>query len=363
MQTLLPLIASLVAFGVLVTVHECGHFLFCKLFNVDTPIFSIGFGPVLFKRVIGRTEFRLSLIPLGGFCAVAGAELPGEGDEHESSDEEHIPFERTFVARNFFQKFLILMGGILCNLLLAYALFTAVNYGTLPVTTPQVVITHIAPESTAAYYDIRKNDIIIGYNNTPFSLTEQDTVRTQVTAMLSTIQGLTNEAFTLHLKRGTELIKKEVIINKTLGVSLAQTKAPVEGKTITNSLRTAFKTGVALTHSCIAQTATALKGIFSSRSLRGMGGPLMILSSSFGFAQEGMRALWEFIATISINLALLNLIPFGPLDGGQLIFLVAEWVIRRPLPTRAKEIFLTATWYLFIGLFIFLTYRDILRLF
>lgn len=358
-HTLFPLFAALAGFGILITVHEFGHFIFCKIFNVDTPIFSIGFGPVLIDKKIGTTEFRLSLIPLGGFCAVAGAEIPGE-DGH--SDTASIPFERTFDAKNYVQKLLILMGGILCNLLFAYAALTGLNWGTQHETRTDILITSVQPQSTAAYYDLRKNDIISGYNNTAFPA-DHTKAMSAVSEMLEAIKNLENERITLHINReGTE-IKKEIIVNKTIGFSLTYNKMIKEGKTYYNSLGTALSLGIAQTNKWIGETVEALKSMFVNRSLRSMGGPVMMLSSSFSMARKSISALIEFLATISISLALINLIPFGPLDGGQLLFTTIEGIIRQPLPSRYKERFLVGTWYLFIAFFIFLTYRDIMRLF
>ena len=110
-------IAGGLGFGFLVGFHELGHFLFCKLFGVKTPSFSIGFGPQLLKKKIGDTVFTLSAIPFGGYVEIAGSEEPGQGEQKESKSLA----PDSFAVKPYYQKMLIIAGGILFNLIFAYA--------------------------------------------------------------------------------------------------------------------------------------------------------------------------------------------------------------------------------------------------
>ena len=112
---LLPLAYALIGFGLLITVHECGHFFFCKLFGIRTPTFSIGMGPTLYQRNIGQTNFRLALVPIGGYVEIAGMAEVGQGEQAHAEDAG----PDSFSSKPFWQRFLVLIGGILFNSLFA----------------------------------------------------------------------------------------------------------------------------------------------------------------------------------------------------------------------------------------------------
>jgi len=126
---LVPFFFALAGFGLLITIHEFGHFLFCKLFGIHTPTFSIGMGPTLFKRKIGDTNFRLAAIPIGGYVEIAGMAEVGQGGQAQAHDKG----PRSFGAKPYWQKFFVLTGGILFNMLFAYSVFIALYFIGMPV--------------------------------------------------------------------------------------------------------------------------------------------------------------------------------------------------------------------------------------
>jgi len=104
---MLPLLWAFLGIGVLITIHECGHFVFCKLFGVHTPTFSIGFGPEIFRKKIGTTNFRLAAIPLGGYVEIAGHAEVGQGDQEFAS----VVGPESFESKSYWQKILVMSGG------------------------------------------------------------------------------------------------------------------------------------------------------------------------------------------------------------------------------------------------------------
>ncbi len=363
---LLPLLLAGIGFGLLITVHELGHFFFCKLFKIGTPVFSIGFGPSLFKKKIGSTEFRLSLIPLGGYCAIQGMSDPEAGmvDTNEAELNPVYAFE----TKSFSQKMLVILGGILFNIIFAYCIFIGMHWGTHQELKTELTISYIVSNSAAEKHNLTAGSIITGYNTTTFS-TDKITAQTEIRTFLKTISENPHKTLTLSLTQQDGTCDTKTITlgaldatTGSLGVGLDIIQKPVAGSYIHHSFTNAFCKGITITHSYITTTASAITTMFKRRSLDGMAGPLTMFTQTFKSAQLGLRTLWEFVGMISITLALMNLIPIGALDGGQLLFILLEGIIRRPLPRRLKESIIIASWILFFLLVIILSYKDIIRM-
>ncbi len=114
------LFEGIIGLGFIIAFHELGHFLFCKAFNIRVPSFSIGFGPKLFSKKIGGTEFSLSAIPLGGYVEIAGSAEVGQGEQKEA----HANDEGSFARKPYYQKLLVMLGGIAFNILFAYVVLS-----------------------------------------------------------------------------------------------------------------------------------------------------------------------------------------------------------------------------------------------
>jgi regulator of sigma E protease len=151
---LLPLLYAVIGFGALIAIHECGHFLFCKLFGIHTPTFSIGFGPELYRKQIGKTNFRLAAIPLGGYVEIAGLAEVGQGEQEHA----HITGEESFDSKPWWQKFFVLSGGILCNLLFAYIVFSILFMVGSPRQQQAVMVAGIVKESAAELSGLKPGD-------------------------------------------------------------------------------------------------------------------------------------------------------------------------------------------------------------
>lgn len=363
---LIPILLTGIGFGLLVTVHEFGHFIFAKLFNIGVPVFSIGFGPSIFKKRLGSTEFRLSLIPLGGYCAIQGMSDPEAG----MVDTDDIPSDpsQSFEEKSLWKKVIVILGGIFLNLAFAYATFISINYGTHQKTVATLNVSFVAKESAAEKAGITKGTLITGYNNVTFTH-ENNQLQGELNQFLATIKTYAHKTMSISVKADDGCISEmPVMIGSTdgavgsLGIGLEVINTPIEGEFVYNSLPTAIQKGITLTNHYIQATANSLLSIFKQRSLSGLGGPLAIFTQIYKGAQSGLASLFAFLGTLSISLALMNLIPLGALDGGQLLFILIEGTTRRKLPEKLKIAVIIASWLLFLGLTLVLSYHDVVRL-
>lgn len=344
--------AGIIGIGFLITIHEIGHFLFCKIFNVSVPSFSVGFGPVLWQKKIGETNFLISAIPLGGFVEIAGSAEVGQGEQKEAQRDD----ERSLVHKPYWQKLCIMLGGIIINLLFAYIVIIGIlatgTPGTLLV--PETItstIEMVSPDSAAEKAGVQAGDHIISLNNIPFNTEHPET-------FFASLMQLPGTTTSIVLERSGEHLEKQISFNpekKTgiLGVAFAtHALKPLP-------LLQAIKKGITLTNTYIAQVGSFLKRLITYRKLEGAGGPIGIIAAITGGAQKGLKIYLLLLAVISINLAVLNLIPLPILDGGQVVFYTIEAIIRRRIPDKIKETIAIGCWILFLLLTIYLTYYDI----
>ncbi|MFA6527758.1 MAG: M50 family metallopeptidase [Candidatus Babeliales bacterium] len=359
---LIPALATLIGFGALIAIHELGHFLFCKLFNIHTPTFSIGFGPELFSRKIGDTHFRLALIPFGGYCEIAGHEEVGQGDQAHALDRS----DRSFDVKPYWQKLLVMLGGIICNLLFAYTIACTLFIVGKHVEKPGVYIVSVLPSSPAQHAGLEAKDRVLALGKHQLA-TPTLTGETASTLVIQELASKPGQQINLLIERdGQEKIITATLASKPAGTKMIGSLGVNFGFNypITQlPFFQAIKAGIEQTNNWIRMIVQSLTTLASRRSLDGAGGPVMIFSQIFSSAQNGLLSLLVLLALISINLALLNLLPIGALDGGQVLFITIEAAIRRKIPDTVKIGINLASWAFFIILTLILTYRDIIALF
>lgn len=363
---LLPLLLTGAGIGFLITIHEFGHFIFAKLFNIGVPVFSIGFGPGLIKKRIGATEYRLSLIPLGGYCAIQMDSDPEAG--MVTPDPEAAPLDpaQSFDTKPFWQKLLVLLGGILFNIAFAYIAFIGLHCGTRPKVVTEIIATAITEKSPAAKSRIAIGDRITGYDGITFG-SGSASVHEQIRTFLDTIAAKPQQKMLLAIttKDMQEKVRR-VTLGETadkagfLGVAMEIKQVPIEGQYESDTFFDAIHKGIGLTNFYIKNTFAIIPSKFKRRNLDGLVGPLGLFSYAYTSAQQGLRSLLYFLSTFSVTLAIMNLIPIGALDGGQLLFTLIEGITRRRLPRKLKEGIIIGSWILFMLLTITLLYRDVL---
>jgi len=356
-QQLFFILLGILGMGFLIGFHELGHFLFAKLFKIRIPSFSLGFGPRLLTKKIGETEFCLSAIPFGGYVEIAGAAEVGQGDQKEAFATD----EGSFAAKPFYQKLCVMLGGIVFNLAFAYFTMTLLFMTGIPKTPlmPNPIISAVHNLSSAENGDLHVGDRIISIN--------EEKVGKNIQKIQQIIQPLALKEATIIIEREGELFTKNIIIGSretetdpigVLGVEFDSLATPP------HTFIEAFKLGIATCNQWIKDTFLAFYQLTLTRSrgIEKIGGPIMIIAMAVKSAAAGWKIFLLLLTIISINLAVLNVIPLPILDGGQILFYSIEALIRRPIPHKVREYIHIATWVMFMILFIYLGINDINRL-
>ncbi len=349
-------IIGLLGISLLVAVHELGHFMFAKLFNVYVPSFSIGFGPRLVEKKIGETTFALSAIPLGGYVEIAGSQELGQGEQLHASSKD----ERSFAAKPYWQKFLIMIGGILFNLIFAFlALSFLFNVGT-PAIGPMTnnkpaIIGAVLPDSAAQKAGLQPHDKIIAVNDAAI-VTIQDYVNSTKNKPNQTVN-LTIERNGVEQKISTALGSQKV---NNAEIS----KLGVHWHILALPFAQAIQKGFQETKNLAILTFKSLLPIFpkSGEEQGSIGGPIALIAQMIQAAGNGMKFFLLFLALVSIGLAVLNLFPLPILDGGQILFFTIEAITGKPIADATRYKIHQYSWYFILALIAFLSYRDITKL-
>jgi regulator of sigma E protease len=347
----------IIVLGILIFVHELGHFIVAKLFKVKVLKFSLGFGPRLVGRRIGETEYQVSAFPLGGYVNMLG-ENPG--DETTAAEKE-----RSFAAKPVWQRFLIVAAGPFFNLAFAVVLFFLIFAAVgIPHPAPGTMIGEIAVDSPAAEAGLMKGDRIIAINGIATEDWED------VSRLIQDSEGRPVE---LDIRRNGEIfstvgepVQQEVknIFGEVVGqrYMLGITRSSeVEYQSV--SLVTAMGAGLEQTWSLISLTLVAIVKMFQQIiPASELGGPILIAQLAGQQMEVGWINFVYFIALISINLGILNLLPIPVLDGGHLVFFGVEAITRRPVSMKIREMAQQIGLFLLIALMFFVFYNDIMRL-
>jgi regulator of sigma E protease len=350
----ISVIAFVVVLGVLIFAHELGHFLVARLFGVGVEKFSLGFGPRIAGKTVGRTDYRISAIPLGGYVKMVGE------DPDSDIDPEDLPY--SFTHKHVFKRICIVAAGPFFNMLLALVIF----YGIFQVVGLHVlepVIGRVAEATPAAAAGIRSGDRISAIDGIPVDRWED---------MARLISESGGRALKIDIVRdGTPVmviatpqrqpsknIFGEDIDRYMLGIGSAGEVTVVRLNPIE-----ALAHGVSQTYQITALTVTSVvKLIQGAISTKTIGGPIMIAEMAGQQAREGVVSLLFFTALISINLAILNVLPIPVLDGGHLMFFFLEAVRGRPVSIRVREVAQQAGMFVLLMLMVFVFYNDITRL-
>jgi regulator of sigma E protease len=345
--------AAVIGLGVLIVVHEFGHFLFAKLSGVGVLTFSVGFGPKLWVKKIGETEYALSAFPLGGYVKMVG--------EDPTDQVEGADIEKSFAHKGLLKRIAIVAAGPGFNLLLAVILLMLVFifYG-VPVLSNQVGA--VEPGSPAELAGIQKGDRIVGLNGRPVMEWEE---------LSKGIKESSGNPLKVQIRREGE--------EKTLTVQPLKK----EGRNIFGEVRDEWMIGIGSqvsiekgnpglaivkavqqTYDYSKLTLVALyKMVIGEVSPRNIGGPILIAQMAGQQAQEGVGSFLAFLAILSINLGVLNLLPVPVLDGGHLLFFLVEAVIRRPVAAKHREMAQQVGIFLLMLLMVYAFYNDIARFF
>ncbi len=352
MELLRTVVSFLVVLGVLVFVHELGHYLAARWRGVHVEAFSIGFGRAIatWTDRLG-TVWKVAWLPLGGYVKLHGQERPQ--DVPPEVRAAWIP-GRTFHEKSVGSRAIVVAAGPIANFLLAAVLFTLL-FATVgrPIATP--VVGDILPGSAAARAGLATGDRVTAIDGAPIKSFED---------IQRIVSSRPADHMQMDVTRGDRPLSLPVLTDsrdaghgKIIGV-LGIRGGNTEYQQL--SLPQAIAGGIAQTWDVTAQTIAGVWQMLSGqRGTEDLGGPLRIAQLSGQVAQLGIASLISFIAVLSVNLGLINLFPIPILDGGHLVFYLAEAIRGRPIPPRAQEYGFRAGLALLAALFVFATWNDL----
>lgn len=356
-------ISFIVILGLLVVVHELGHFLAARAFRVGVEEFGFGFPPRLLGKKFGKTLYSLNAIPIGGFVKIKGIiEQDGSTPAGRTADD--------FMAQSLLKRFAILIAGIVMNYLLTIVLFT-VGYvigmpsqlGDLPVgarvSAAALTVTDIAADVPAAQAGLQVGDSVTAINDQ--SVVTVADVKTQLQSITA------GDTVLVTIQRDDSPV---VISAPTIALTDAQAGIGayfVETGTVQLPIGSAVVAATKQTWRLTITLGVAFAGLLSS-AIQGqdvssaVAGPVGIATLTHQATQLGLVYVIQFAALLSLNLAIFNLLPFPPLDGGKLIFVVLEAIVRRPVPLRWQVVVHNIGFIIFLIFIMAVTIKDVIGL-
>ncbi|KAF3889366.1 MULTISPECIES: RIP metalloprotease RseP [Nostocales] len=351
-------LAAIAVLAVLILVHEFGHFIAARSQGIHVNRFSLGFGPILWKYQGVETEYAIRAIPLGGFV--------GFPDDDPDST---IPPNDPNLLRNrpVLDRAIVISAGVIANLLFAYLLLTTQVFviGTAQATQPGVLIQQLAPKvsSVAAKAGLEPKDVILAADNREFETSIQE-----IEALRNIIKTHPGQPIQLKIARGDKTLSLTIVPEAnangdgTIGVELSP-NGKVERRRVSNPLK-ALSIGAAEFQRIVSMTFLGFGQLITNfqETANQVAGPVKIVEIGANIAQNDAGSLFFFAALISINLAIINILPLPALDGGQLAFLLVEGLRGKPLPNRIQEGVMQTGLVLLLGLGIFLILKETTQL-
>lgn len=333
-------LATIFVFGLIVFIHELGHFITAKMSGMQVDEFAIGFGPAIFKVQKGETLYSIRIIPLGGFNRIAGM-----------TPDEPLN-ERSFYNKPAWKKFIVISAGAVFNFILAIVLFFGLNVTVGNLTyTNEPVIGNIIAGSSAEQAHLEANDRIITIDGKKIST--WDDIR-------PSLQGTANHGVTVVVEREGQTIETTVIPkmeqdSPKIGIYPSFTRE-------TYSIGESLSLAVSRTGQTIVAMVSGIYDMIRGTQAAELSGPVGISQMAGTIAQSGFAPLLSFAAFLSINLGVINLLPLPVLDGGHLIIILAEAITGRRLPAKALLYIQMVGVALMVALFLYVTTQDIFRL-
>ncbi|MBT8479210.1 MAG: RIP metalloprotease RseP [Gemmatimonadetes bacterium] len=360
---LITILSTIVVLGVLILVHELGHFWAAKAVDIEVSRFSIGFGPKIAGFTRGETEYVLAAIPLGGYVKMEGmvgeeAVAPLEG----KTEPARKPSPRDFDAKPLWARFLVIIAGVTMNFIFAFAAFTFVarSEGVM-----DPIVGRLVAEAPAVAAGFQRGDVILELDGR--RIRAWDELQQYVGMRPSTPIAVTverdGESVELEATTGMAVVYSEIARDSVeygfLGIEVWADRA-----TRDLTLAESAAAGWHRTGAWTVEIFTFLKKLVTgSGSAKELGGPIVIGQLSGAAARQGLTAFLNFMAIISVNLAVLNLLPIPVLDGGHLVFLFAEGVRGgRPVSPQNRLRWTQVGMILVMGLMVLAFANDIMRL-
>lgn len=336
-------LAVIVVFGVLVFVHELGHFITAKLTGMRVDEFALGFGPKIISKKMGETVYSLRCIPLGGFNDIAGM-----------TKEENEAGERGYCEKSIPKRMIVIVAGSMMNLLLPVFIFWGIFFfDGVSTTSNEPILGGVTEGKAADKAGLIKGDKILAINGKEITSWQE---------IVNTIKVAEGEITIDYERNGAKnTLKVESAYNETYQRNMIG----ITGTTISTPVGFFEAAALSVQHTVniIGQMIIELGRLISQFSGDGLAGPVGVVHMTGKVAQMGIVPLLNLTAFLSLNLGIINLLPIPVLDGGHFLALMIEGIIRRPIDGKilyaAQMVGLT----LLIFLMLYATKNDLVRLF
>lgn len=340
-----------IGLSILILVHELGHFLVAKFFGIKVEEFGLGFPPRIFGHKIGETLYSINLLPFGGFVRIYG-----EGGELPLSDDK-----RSFAGQPIWKRSATILAGVVMNVLLGWFLLSII----FTIGSPEhLMISEVADDSPAAAIGLKTGDVIIEAKLNEIAF--KDPIKSD--AFIGFVKDSQGQEMILSVKRGKDILDFAVTgrINPpagqgSLGVALVEIGFPPSPpfQSIFKGLTSTFNT---LRLIAFGFLNFFLKIFVSPEIIESVAGPVGIFLVASQAGSLGIIYLFQLMAIISLNLAVLNLIPFPALDGGRFLFLIIEKIKGSPISKKYEQAINAVGFVFLVVLMILVTIQDIGRI-
>jgi len=351
----LTIISFVFVLGVLIFIHELGHFIVAKRVGIKVEKFSLGFPPNIFAKKRGDTTYCIGIIPLGGYVKMVG----------ENPDEKTTGADNEFMSKTVGQRAAVIFAGPFMNYILAIFILIGIFMvsGKAIFDENKVLVGEVVKDSPAENAGLVEDDIIISVNNMKVSNFEN--LRTEINSYVEKEITLSwihqNDTITANMITTRQEIPNLEGGVDTVGlIGFSQKPTSYQSYGFFGSIKHGFVT----THIIVWETVKFVKKVVLGEvSAKMIGGPLFIAQQSGREAKKGGSSLFFFMALLSVNLAILNVLPIPILDGGHLMFLIIEKIKGSPLSIKARVAAQQIGLVMLLGLILVVTYNDILRVF
>ena len=350
MNFIITLILFVLILGVIVFVHEFGHFMMAKLNGVYVYEFAIGMGPKLWSKKGKETEYTFRVIPIGGFCMMAGEDV-------EDDDLKKVPKDKRLQAKKPWQRFLIMFFGagnnFICAILLLF--FIGLIWGG---SSMEPMVTSVLKNSAAATSGIEAGDRILEINGHTISTTDDISLYLAVAnpeeASDITVQKENDDVETYSVQ--PKKIEEDGETSYQYGIGMQQE--------VEHGLLSALQWTAKKTVSIFKQMVVTVGYLFTGGiSISQLSGPVGIFSVVGDQSSGGIMNILYLVAFLSINVGFINLLPLPAFDGGHILFIIIEKIKGSPVKPETENMIHTIGLFLLMILMVVITFNDILRLF
>lgn len=339
----ISILYAVLGFGFLIVIHEAGHFLIARVFKIEADEFAIGMGPKLFSKSWGRTRFSLRAFPIGAFVMFADPDLD------DQTLEEGGYIDNPYLNAPTWKRFFISLAGPFFNFMLAASILISLAFFTgIPSDTP--LIGGLLENGVALQAGLQVGDRIVSINDQEINHWNEITAH---------IAPATGQEIRVIIERNGVLLSFTMIPQENaegrgvIGISGSVSKFAFFGS---------LTEGLKQTQTFITETVLGFGNLFQKDALNNFIGPIGIVSVTGQVAQTGFANFIWFLAYLSINLGVVNLLPIPALDGGRVLFLVLEMIRGKKLNEKLESTISSISFALVLGLILLVSLRDIIQL-